>query len=256
MYSYPKGKQYIVTNVILKKYSGGRALSNERILIVEDEVDLSKMIGRYLNNEGFEILEAHDGKAALENFKSFKPQLVLLDIMLPELDGMEVCRIIRAESQVPVIILSAKNGDLDKVLSLGLGADDYITKPFSVIELIARVKAHIRRYVNYLPETKKKEINVIRIGEIEINIPAYSASVKGELLNLTSKEFEILKFLCSNPKQVFSKEQIYENIWGFNEYGEINSVVVYINKVREKLGAHGIDYIKTVWGVGYKLEGK
>lgn len=243
-------------NKIINKYSGGRTLSNERILIVEDEVDLSKMIGRYLNNEGFEILEAHDGKEALDKFKGFKPQLILLDIMLPELDGMEVCRIIRAESQVPVIILSAKNEDLDKVLGLGLGADDYITKPFSVAELIARVKAHIRRYVNYLPEDKKEEKYIIRIGEIEINIIAYSVSVKGQFLNLTSKEFEILTFLCSNPKQVFSKEQIYEKIWGFNEYGEINSVVVYINKVREKLGVHGIDYIKTVWGVGYKIEGK
>lgn len=242
--------------MICKKCSGGRALANEKILIVEDEVDLSKMVGKYLSNEGFEISEAHDGREALNKFERFKPQLVLLDIMLPKLDGMEVCRIIRSESQVPVIMLSAKNGDLDKVLSLGLGADDYITKPFSAMELIARVKAHIRRYVNYLPETKKEEKNVISIGELEINISAYSAVVKGEVLNLTSKEFEILKFLCSNPNQVFSKEQIYEKIWGFNEYGEINSVVVYVNRLREKLGVRGIDYIKTVWGVGYKLEAK
>lgn len=231
-------------------------MANERILVVEDEVDLARMVGKYLENEGFTVAEAYDGKEALNTFRSFKPQLVLLDIMLPKLDGMEVCRVIRGESQVPVIMLSAKNGDLDKVLSLGLGADDYITKPFSSMELVARVKAHVRRYINFLPELQEDEKNIIKINELEINTSAYAAEVKGEVLSLTSKEFKILKFLCKNPNQVFSKEQIYEKIWGFNEYGEINSVVVYINRLREKLGALGADYIKTVWGVGYKLEAK
>lgn len=229
-------------------------MSNERILIVEDEIDLAKMVGKYLSKEGFEILEAHDGEEALTKFENFKPHLVLLDIMLPKVDGMEVCRKIRANSEVPVIMLSAKNGDLDKVLSLGLGADDYITKPFSAVELIARVKANIRRYMSYVPKVSKEGKNIIKVGQIEINTSAYTAKVGEEALTLTSREFKILKFLCSNPDQVFSKEQIYEKIWGFNEYGEINSVVVYVNKLREKLGALGIDYIKTVWGVGYKLE--
>lgn len=229
-------------------------MANERILIVEDEVDLSKMVGKYLSNEGFEIEAAYDGDEALEKFKSFNPHLVLLDIMLPKLDGMEICRIIRSESNVPVIMVSAKNGDIDKVLSLGLGADDYITKPFSAVELIARVKAHIRRYVSYKPESNRKEKSIIVIHDLEIDSTSYTATAKGEILNLTTTEFKILKFLCSNPNQVFSKEQIYDRIWGFNEYGEINSVVVYIKRLREKLGNFGIDYIKTVWGVGYKLE--
>lgn len=230
-------------------------MSNEKILIVEDEIDLAKMVGKYLKNEGFDINIANDGEEALDKFRSFKPQLVLLDIMLPKIDGMELCRIIRSKSDVPVIMLSAKNGDIDKVLSLGLGADDYITKPFSAVELIARVKAHIRRYVKFPNTNCSAENNIIKINALKINIAAYTAEVNDKKLNLTSKEFKILSFLCEHPNQVFSKDQIYESVWGFSEYGEINSVVVYVNKLREKLGELGADYIKTVWGVGYKLEG-
>lgn len=229
-------------------------MSNERILIVDDEVDLARIEEKYLTKEGFQVSEAKDGKEALEAFKSFKPQLVILDIMLPKLDGMEVCRIIRSESKVPVIMLSAKDDDLDKVLSLGLGADDYITKPFSPIELVARVKAHIRRYQDFNIENLKEEQNIIRIKDLEINTAAYAVSINGELLSLTSKEFEMLTLLCRNPNQVLSKEQIYEKVWGFNEYGEISAVAVYINRLREKMGKFGANYIKTVRGVGYKLE--
>lgn len=229
-------------------------LANEKILIVEDEVDLAKMVGKYLKNEGFEVNIANDGEEALEKFRSFNPHLIILDIMLPKIDGMELCRTIRNETEAPVIMLSAKSSDMDKVLSLGLGADDYITKPFSVVELIARVKAHVRRYVKH-PGNTGLDNNIITINSLKINSAAYTAEVNGKALNLTSKEFKILNFLCENPNQVFSKEQIYEKVWGFNEYGEINAVVVYINKLREKLGELGADYIKTVWGVGYKLEG-
>lgn len=225
-------------------------LSNEKILVVEDEVDLAKMVGKYIQNEGFEVKVANDGNEALDKFNSFKPQLIILDIMLPKIDGMELCRIIRSKSDIPVIMLSAKSSDIDKVLSLGLGADDYITKPFSAIELIARVKAHIRRYVKQY----SNEDSIIKINNLEINNAAYTAKVNGKQLILTSKEFKILSFLCKHPNQVFSKEQIYGNVWGFNEYGEINAVVVYINKLREKLREVNGDYIKTVWGVGYKLE--
>lgn len=229
-------------------------MSNERILIVDDEVDLARIEEKYLTKEGFQVSTANDGKEALEMFKSFKPQLVILDIMLPKLDGMEVCRIIRSESKVPVIMLSAKDGDLDKVLSLGLGADDYITKPFSPLELVARVKAHIRRYQDFNIENLKEEQNIISIKDLEINTASYDVSINGKLLSLTSKEFEMLTFLCRNPNQVLSKEQIYEKVWGFNEYGEISAVAVYINRLRDKMGKFGANYIKTVRGVGYKLE--
>ena len=229
-------------------------MSNERILIVDDEVDLARIEEKYLTKEGFQVSTANDGKEALDVFKSFKPQLVILDIMLPKLDGMEVCRIIRSKSKVPVIMLSAKDGDLDKVLSLGLGADDYITKPFSPLELVARVKAHIRRYQDFNTENSKEEQNIIKIKDLEINTASYDVSINGELLSLTSKEFEMLTLLCRNPNQVLSKEQIYEKVWGFNEYGEISAVAVYINRLREKMGKFGANYIKTVRGVGYKLE--
>jgi len=229
-------------------------MSNERILIVDDEVDLAKIEEKYLTKEGFQVSIANDGKEALDVFKSFKPQLVILDIMLPKLDGMEVCRIIRSESKVPVIMLSAKDGDLDKVLSLGLGADDYITKPFSPLELVARVKAHIRRYQDFNIENLKEEQKIIKIKDLQINTASYDVSINGEMLSLTSKEFEMLTLLCRNPNQVLSKEQIYEKVWGFNEYGEISAVAVYINRLREKMGKFGANYIKTVRGVGYKLE--
>lgn len=231
-------------------------MANERILIVEDDKDLGKIVKRYLQSESFDVTIAEDGDEALRLFKIFKPQLVILDIMIPKIDGMEVCRIIRSESKIPIIMLSAKNGDLDKVLSLGLGADDYVTKPFSPMELVARVKAHVRRYINFTEEKPCEDLGLIKVKDIEINEIAHTVQVKGETLNLTSKEFDILKFLCENPNHVFSKEQIYEKIWGFNEYGEVNAVVVYIKRLREKLGAVNSDYIKTVWGVGYKFETK
>lgn len=229
-------------------------MSNERILIVDDEVDLARIEEKYLTKEGFQVNTANDGKEALEVFKSFKPQLVILDIMLPKLDGMEVCRIIRSESKVPVIMLSAKDGDLDKVLSLGLGADDYITKPFSPLELVARVKAHIRRYQDFNTGVSEDAQSIIKIKALEINTASYDVTINGELLSLTSKEFEMLTLLCRNPNQVLSKEQIYEKVWGFNEYGEISAVAVYINRLRDKMGKFGANYIKTVRGVGYKLE--
>lgn len=229
-------------------------MSNERILIVDDEADLARIEEKYLSKEGFQVSIANDGREALTIFKSFKPHLVILDIMLPEIDGMEVCRIIRNESKVPVIMLSAKDGDMDKVLSLGLGADDYMTKPFSPLELVARVKAHIRRYQDFNTEALKETQNIIKVKELEINTESYNVSVKGQPLSLTSKEFELLVFLCRNPNRVLSKEQIYENVWGFNEFGEISAVAVYINRLREKMGRFNVDYIKTVRGVGYKIE--
>lgn len=231
-------------------------MSNEKILLVEDDIDLGKIVKRYLQSESFDVYIAEDGEEAINLFKTINPQLVILDIMIPKVDGMEVCRLIRSESKVPIMMLSAKNTDLDKVLSLGLGADDYLVKPFSPMELVARVKAQLRRYISFNGDKDDKKQELIKSKDIEIDELAHTISVKGEVLNLTSKEFDILRFLCKNPNHVFSKEQIYEEVWGFNEYGEVNAVVVYIKRLREKLGQVDADYIKTIWGVGYKLETK
>lgn len=231
-------------------------MANERVLLVEDEIDLGKIVRRYLQSENFEVTIAEDGEEAIRLFKTFNPQLVILDIMIPKIDGMEVCRLIRTESRIPIMMLSAKNTDLDKVLSLGLGADDYMVKPFSPMELVARVKAQLRRYINFSEGQSSDNQELTQIRDIKIDELAHTVAVKGQVLNLTSKEFDILLFLCKNPNHVFSKEHIYEKVWGFNEYGEINAVVVYIKRLREKLGQVNADYIKTIWGVGYKLEVK
>lgn len=230
-------------------------MEGERILIVEDEKELAQVLGDYLEAEGFKAEICFDGKQGLDSFHSFNPQLALIDIMLPEIDGIELCKRIRAVSTIPIIMVTAKNGDMDKVISLGVGADDYITKPFSPLELMARVKAHLRRYVSYIPKAPEKpeNNNSLVFGKLTLNKDAYAGFVEDKELSLTTKEFEILYFMCSNSNQVFSKEQLYNTIWGFNEYGDINSVAVYVKRLREKLGSYGLDYIKTVWGVGYKV---
>lgn len=223
-----------------------------KILIVEDEKELADILGAYLEVEGFEPIVSHDGQAGLEAFCKEQPSLVLLDIMLPKVDGIQVCREIREKSEVPVIMISAKSGEMDKVIALGIGADDYVTKPFSPLELIARVKAQLRRY------DKTKNIiaadnDEIKIGELKLNKSSYSATAKGEPLSLTTKEFDMLFFFSKNPNQVFSKEQIYEGVWGYNGICDDNSITVYVNRIREKLANYELDYIKTVWGAGYKF---
>lgn len=192
----------------------------------------------------------------MNKFREYKPQLVILDIMLPKVDGMEVCRSIRTESRIPIIMLSAKNGDIDKILSLGLGADDYMTKPFSPAELIARAKAHLRRYTQFSENSYDKN-EILDFGDLIINNSSYTVSYKGKNVVLAAKEFELLSFMAQNPYQVFTKEQLYEKIWGFNDYGDINTVTVHIRKIREKIEENPASpgYIKTVWGVGYKFEG-
>lgn len=224
----------------------------QKILIVEDEKELADILGAYLEVEGFEPIVAQDGQEGLKSFYDDQPGLVLLDIMLPKVDGIHVCKEIRSKSEVPIIMISAKNGEMDKVIALGIGADDYVTKPFSPLELVARVKAQLRRY--------EKSQNVIilnkdeiKIGELTLNKSSYSAAAKGDQLELTTKEFDMLFFLASNPNQVFSKEQIYEGVWGYNGICDDNSITVYVNRIRDKLDKYGMDYIKTVWGAGYKF---
>ncbi|MDF2984812.1 MAG: DNA-binding response regulator [Eubacterium sp.] len=218
----------------------------QKILIVEDERELADILGAYLEVEGFTPIVAKDGKEGLSAFYENKPDLMLLDIMLPKVDGIKVCKEVRESSDIPVIMISAKSGEMDKVIALGIGADDYVTKPFSPLELIARVKAQLRRYEKSMDNSgmNREEIST---GKLSLNKAAYTADVDGQSLTLTTKEFEILFFFARNPNQVFSKEQIYEGVC------DDNSVTVYINRIREKLNKFNLDYIKTVWGAGYKF---
>lgn len=226
-------------------------MERNRILIIEDEKELAQILSDYLEVEGFESSIATDGEMGLTMFAEYNPDLIILDIMLPRLDGIEVCKRIRQSSDVPILILSAKNGEMDKVISLGIGADDYVTKPFSAFELIARVKAHLRRYQKNA--TQESTNSSLQIGELMMNKESYEVSVAGKHIDMTTKEFEVLYFLASNENQVFTKEQIYDQIWGMNVYGDISSVAVYIKRIRRKLEQFEIDYIRTVWGVGYKF---
>lgn len=229
-------------------------MANERVLIVEDDRDISNILRDYLANEGFVINCCNNGGRALAEFVAFQPDIIVLDIMLPEVDGFEICRTIRNTSLVPIIMLSAKSEDIDKILSLGLGADDYITKPFSPMEVIARVKAHIRRYKTF---SKPKENNASAnkvFGKLSINSKSYKVTYEDKEIHLTSREFEIIDFLSEYPSQVFSKEQLYDNVWGLSGFGDLNTIAVYIKRIREKFLEHGLNHIKTVWGVGYKWE--
>lgn len=226
----------------------------ERVLLVEDDSDLSGIIKAFLTKEGYEVKCAYNGIDGIELARSFKPTLILLDIMIPNVDGIEVCHNIRTHSHAPIIIISAKNSEMDKLLSLGIGADDYLTKPFSLIEMGARIKSHIRRYTSFNQGAQIKETEVISYGDIEIDSKSYKVTVKGNEIEFTSKEFKLLEFLSQHPSQVFSKEQLMDQVWGYTDYVDQNTITVYIGRVREKLTKGGACYIKTVWGVGYKWE--
>ena len=228
-------------------------MANEKILIVEDDEDIRNILKDYLINEGFVIKCCDNGGEAVNDFKSFNPDIIVLDIMLPKVDGIEICRTIRSSSMIPIIMLSAKSGDIDKILSLGVGADDYITKPFSPMEVIARIKAHLRRYKTFSIQSndisdKKK------FGKLSIDSKSYKVTYNDKEVHLTSREFEIIDYLSDYPNQVFSKEQLYDNVWGLSGFGDLNTIAVYIKRIREKFSEHNINYIKTVWGVGYKWE--
>lgn len=222
------------------------------ILIIEDETELATILGAYFEVEGFEVKIAEDGEQGLMIFQKETISLTLLDIMLPKVDGLSVCKQIREQSDIPIIMISAKSGEMDKVIALGVGADDYVTKPFSPLELVARVKAQLRRYDKLLGKNIAKT-DSLYIGELELNKQSYTASIGNEKIAFTTKEFEVLYYLASHPEQVFSKEQIYQGVWGYSQYVEDNSVTVYIKRIREKLSKYQLDYIKTIWGAGYKV---
>lgn len=223
-----------------------------RILIVEDELDLANIIKDYLEKELYEVEICTEGDEAIEIFDKFKPSLVILDLMLPGMNGYEICQNIRIKSTIPILILSAKIDEFDKVKGLDLGADDYITKPFRPRELLARVNAQLRRSQVF----NKENLEIIDIENIRIYTKEYKVEKDSRDLDLSRNEFELLMFLSKNPRQVFSREQLYDRIWGFDSYGDLNTVTVTINRLRQKIedNPKNPKYILTVWGVGYKFE--
>lgn len=226
----------------------------EKILIVEDDLQIQTLIRDYVNASGYIAVTASDGEEALQKFESEKPKLALLDIILPKIDGFELCRKIRSESTIPIIMISSKKEDTDKILALGLGADDYIEKPFSPRVLIAKIQSQFRR-VNVLSGTPQSETFAIR--DLELDVKARTVSVKGAFVPFSVKEFEILHYLMLNKNQALSREKIFDEIWGYNEFGDINTVTVHMRKIREKieLDPSNPEYIETVWGIGYKFKG-
>ena len=228
-----------------------------KILLAEDDIEISDMLKNFLSTENFEVTASYNGKDACQKFFMDKYSLVLLDLMVPGLSGMEVLKNIREASTVPVIIISAKDSDSDKTLGLGMGADDYITKPFSVTEVLARIKANIRRSTQYAADTSNsagEEETIIEKGGLIINTNDYSVYKNGSKIELTIKEFEILKLLFLNPKKVFTKEQIYSSVWNDAYMGDENAVNVHISRLRNKIeeDKKNPEYIVTVWGIGYK----
>ena len=216
---------------------------NEKILLVEDEKTLAKALKFSLEKEGFTVYVAYDGEEALEAVNREEPQLVILDLMLPKIDGFEVCRTIRRDSEVPIIMLTARDEDIDKILGLELGADDYMTKPFNTRELLSRIRAILRRTAQHTFSGNK----VVRIGDIEIDLIKHRVSVKEKEVSLTSKEYALLSFLASNPGRVFSRELLLEEIWGYEFCGDARTVDVHIRHLREKIEEYPAErYIITV----------
>ena len=228
----------------------------KKILVVDDEKPISDIISFNLENEGYAIEKAYDGEQALEVFEKRQPDLVILDLMLPKMDGLEVCRKIRKQSAVPVIMLTAKDSEIDKVLGLELGADDYVTKPFSNRELIARVKANLRRNLVKEPEPQEVNKNEIVVGDLVIHQDAYIISKNGEEIELTHREFELLHYLARHIGQVMTREHLLETVWDYDYFGDVRTVDVTIRRLREKIEdipSHPT-YIVTRRGVGYLLK--
>lgn len=221
-----------------------------KIMLVDDDTHIAELISLYLNKEGYETKEVYNGRKAVAEFPVYSPHLVLLDLMLPEMDGYQVCREIRKISAVPIIMLTARGETFDKVLGLELGADDYIVKPFEPKELVARVKAVLRRYENKDTSTARQ----IVLPNLSINHSTYTVTYHGRELDLPPKEFELLHFLASHPAQVFTREQLLDRIWGYEFMGDTRTVDVHIKRLREKMTQEDVWSIKTVWGIGYKFE--
>ena len=232
-------------------------VSKQKILIVDDDENIAELISLYLTKECFDTKIVYDGESALEAHKSFQPELILLDIMLPRMDGYQVCREIRTYSNTPIMMLSAKGEVFDKVLGLELGADDYIEKPFDSKELVARCKAILRRSKPIAQEAPAPtNIKKVTYEDLEINLTNYSVTYMGAKIDMPPKELELLYFLASSPNHVFTREQLLDQIWGYEYIGDTRTVDVHIKRLREKLKDHASWRIGTIWGIGYKFEVK
>ncbi len=223
-----------------------------KILIVDDDENICELLHLYLKKDGFDTVIAHDGKQAVEYAEKYSPDLIMLDIMLPELDGWQVCREIRKKSEVPIIMLTAKGETFDKILGLELGADDYVTKPFDTKEVIARIKAVLRRSQD---NDKQNKIAEVRFDKLVINLTNYELVVDGKRIDTPPKELELVYHLASNPNRVYTRDQLLDEVWGFDYYGDSRTVDVHVKRLREKLENVSEEWcLKTVWGVGYKFE--
>ena len=226
-------------------------MTTGKILVVDDDQNICELLRLYIEKEGFEVRIANDGRRAIEIFEEQNPDLIMLDIMLPELDGWQVCREIRKKSQCPIIMLTAKGEVFDKVLGLELGADDYVVKPFETKEVVARIKAVLRRYGSNTEEQVKE----VRFDKLSINLTNYELKVNGVAIDTPPKEMELIYHLASNPNRVFTRDQLLDEVWGFDYYGDSRTVDVHVKRLREKLeGISDKWALKTVWGVGYKFE--
>ena len=232
-------------------------VSKQKILIVDDDNNIAELISLYLTKECYDTQIVNDGEEALRAFETFRPNLILLDLMLPGMDGYQVCREIRHSSDVPIIMLSAKGEVFDKVLGLELGADDYIIKPFDSKELVARVKAVLRRFQAARPvPATQPNAKCVEYPDLIINQTNYSVIYQGKAIDMPPKELELLYFLASSPNQVFTREQLLDHIWGYEYIGDTRTVDVHIKRLREKIKDHETWSISTVWGIGYKFEVK
>ena len=227
--------------------------SKQRILIVDDDENIAELISLYLTKECYETKIVYDGESALSELSVFKPNLILLDLMLPGIDGYQVCREIRKNNNVPIIMLSAKGETFDKVLGLELGADDYIIKPFDTKELVARVRAVLRRFKVRQPAGNPDE-KCVSFPDLTINLTNYSVTYMGKQIDMPPKELELLYFLAASPNHVFSREQLLDQIWGYEYIGDTRTVDVHIKRLREKIKDHANWKIATIWGIGYKFE--
>ncbi len=231
-------------------------VAKQKILIVDDDVNIAELISLYLTKECYDTRMVHDGEEALAVYEQYQPNLILLDLMLPGIDGYQVCREIRTKSNVPIIMLSAKGEIFDKVLGLELGADDYIMKPFDSKELIARVKAVLRRYQPAKQESTVSDLKCVEYPDLTVNQTNYSVLYYEKPVDMPPKELELLYFLASSPNQVFTREQLLDHIWGYEYIGDTRTVDVHVKRLREKIKDHDAWRLATVWGIGYKFEVK
>ena len=228
----------------------------QKILIVDDDNNIAELISLYLTKECYDTRIVNDGEEALQAFEQYMPNLILLDLMLPGIDGYQVCREVRTKSNVPIIMLSAKGEIFDKVLGLELGADDYILKPFDSKELVARVKAVLRRYQPVKTEEPTPDLKCVNYPDLVVNLSNYSVVYRGQDVDMPPKELELLYFLASSPNQVFTREQLLDHIWGYEYMGDTRTVDVHVKRLREKIKDHANWSLSTVWGIGYKFEVK